>query len=429
MTQDLIVTADPALPLLHLSVVTKSGALLDPPGKEGATRLLFRLMRRSVLGMTPEEVDEAFDGMGATLGVDVQRSVAGFHGGCIARQKTAFFSLVRQLVAQPDFSSDEFSRLKDEALADWHESIDSDSTLVRRAFTRHLFVDHPYGRLAGGDAESLQKITLDDLKSLHQSLFRSSSLIVSLAGDVSEREAVGLKTDLDSALNDALPNMPEISDPQLLPGRRLIFVDKPERTQTQIAIGGMGTHPLDEDHTALYIAHTIFGGTFTSRLSREVRGKRGWSYGASSSLPIDRKRQAFSLWTFPKSEDAAACIRLELELLEKLIEKGVTKSEISAAKRYLSNSHVFSVDTAAKRASLALDAQIYHLPEGYFDEYLQRISACTLEEVNAAIKRRLSAEDLLICVVGTKESILQDLTDSIPRLKTSTVYPFNAPAG
>jgi len=428
MIQDLIVTTDPALPLLHLSVVTKSGALLDPPGKEGAVRLLFRLMRRSVVGMSPEEVDEAFDSLGATLGVDVQRSTAGFHGGCIAREKTSFFTLVCQLVSQPDFSLDEFTRLKNEALAEWQESLDNDSILVRRALTRHLFVDHPYSRLAGGDAESLQKISLDDLKELHSRLFSAGSLIVSLAGDVTESEAVQLKADLDRALNDTHLNPPEGPQPQVPAGRRLVFVDKAERTQTQIAIGGLGTHPLDMDHTALYIAHTIFGGTFTSRLSREVRGKRGWSYGASSSLPIDRMRQSFSLWTFPKSDDAAACVRLQLDLLETFIQKGVKNSELSAAKRYLSNSHVFSIDTAAKRASLALDAQIYQLPRGYFDEYLARISACTLEEVNAAIKQRLSAEDLLVCVVGTKEAILDEVAASIPRLKNTVVLPHNAPA-
>src|SRR5690606_32750779 len=103
--------------------------------------------------------------------------------------------------------------------------------------------------------------------------------------------------------------------PAPLAAPRVVIVDKPERTQTQILIGCLGTRPSDEDHTALVVANTVFGGAFSARLMQSIRAERGWSYGAYSSLPIDRTRQAFSMWAFPKTGDCAPCVELELAML------------------------------------------------------------------------------------------------------------------
>src|SRR6185436_10005196 len=198
------------------------------------------------------------------------------------------------------------------------------------------------------------------------------------------------------------------------------------RTQTQILIGCLGTHPSDADHLALHVGNTIFGGTFTARLMQEVRAKRGWSYGAYSNLPYDRRRRGFSLWTFPKAADAAACIKLEIELLEKWVSGGVTPKELSWAKRYLVRSHAFAVDTATKRVGQALDEEVYGLPPGYHSEYIDRIKAFSLEDVNAAIKNRITPSNLIVTVLGTAADIQDSVRVSIPNLESTEVIPFDS---
>ena len=208
-----------------------------------------------------------------------------------------------------------------------------------------------------------------------------------------------------------------------MPGRRLVIVDKPDRTQTQILIGCLGSNARDDDHVALLVANTIFGGTFTARMTQEVRSKRGWSYGAYSNLPIDRQRQSFSMWTFPKADDAGACLKLELDMLSELREKGVTKQELSWAKRYLVRSHCFAIDTAAKRVGLALDQALYDLPEDYYTRYLERVQAVTLDQANAAVQNRLSVEDVLVTVVGTNSVIGDAVREAVVGLTSTEVVP------
>lgn len=426
-TRSAIVEGAPGLPLLHLSLSFRRGQKLDPPGKEGASRLLLRLMRRSVRGLTPEALDEKLDALGATLSTDASRAASTISGGCISRSTEEFLALVHKVICEPEFSADEFDRLVKETLAAWTESLDNDSAVARRFFVQALFRGHPYENLLGGTKTSLSRITLRDLEELYETTFHQNRACLALAGDVSTDSAEEIRKLLLGSLPEAdLGEFVRIEPPGPS-GRHLTFVDKPERSQTQILIGCLGTHPDDDDHMPLFLGHTIFGGTFSARLSREVRGKRGWSYGAYSDLPFDKMRQGFSLWTFPQASDAADCIRLELELLEEFIEHGIREEELEAAKKYLKNSHVFSVDTAEKRAHLALDRFIYYLPDDYHSKYLDRVAAVTKAEVDAALKRRLSAKNLEITVLGTFSEIGRDIERAIPDLGGTDIVPFDHP--
>lgn len=422
----LFVETSPALPLVGISASLPRGAAMDPPGKEGATRMMARLVRRTGGNRTATEMDELVDALGGSLSIESSSSVIALHGGVIARSASRFVDVLADIVTQPAFRQDEFQLLQRETRAELVELLDNDRALARRWFRRRLFAGHPYGRPIGGTLDSVDRIDLADLEALYRQLFVREGLVLGFAGDIDESRAFTYAERLSAPLpSGPLPPDP-VEEPSGPKGRQLVIVDKPERTQTQILIGGLGTHPHDADHTALYVANTIFGGTFTARLTQEVRAKRGWSYGAYSSLPFDRQRHAFSLWTFPKAEDAAPCIALQLDMLRTLRERGVTRAELARAKKYLCRSHAFAVDTAGKRVSLRVDSLVYRLPPNYYEEYTERVQAVSLDEVNAAIRARIPEDDLLITVLGTDADIGSSLRDAIPGLQSVEVIPFDA---
>jgi zinc protease len=143
-------------------------------------------------------------------------------------------------------------------------------------------------------------------------------------------------------------------------------------------------------------------------------------------MPFDRRRQSFSMWTFPKAEDAGPCVKLELEMLHELREKGVTKAELSWAKRYMIRSHCFAIDTAAKRVGLELDQTLYDLPDSYYAHYLERVQAVTLEQVNQAVQNRISEENLLVTVVGTESAIGNSVREAVTDLASTEVVAFDS---
>jgi zinc protease len=420
-----LVETSRALPLVSITISERSGAIDDPPGKEGLARFAVRLMRRTGGGLTPQEVDTRIDSLGGALGADASQSTAGFHGTVISRSLEPFVDLLIDVLARPGFSADEHGRLQREIQSDLVELRDNDRALAQRWFRCKLFADHAYGRSSGGTIASVSAIAPEDVKAQHARSMCSDNLVFAFAGDIDADGATRVAERIVAALPRGARSGDALGDPRPVPGRRLVFVDKPERTQTQILIGGLGTHPRDADHVALHVANTVFGGTFTARMTREIRSKRGWSYGAYSNLPYDRHRQAFSMWTFPKAEDAAACVRLEIELLEAWRDRGISARELAWAQRYLTRSHAFAIDTAQKRVGLALDEEIYDLPAGYYADYIDHTNAVTLEQANQAVRDRISTDDLLVVVVGTASEIGDALRDAIPNLARSEVVPFD----
>ena len=422
----LLIESSPALPLVHVTVALTSGALEDPAGKEGLTRLTARAMRRTGGGLTQQQLDTRIDSLGGSLGADVSHSTVSFNGTVIARNLDAFLDLMIDVLARPGFSEEELALLRRETEAELIEARDNDRALARRWFSRKMFAGHPYARSVSGHLTTVPTMTAGDVRALYQRTWTRENVVLSFSGDIDAAHARASAERLLEALGSGPRLADQVTDPTGPRGRSLVFVDKPERTQTQILIGGLGSHPRDPDHIALHVANTVLGGTFTARLMKEVRSKRGWSYGAYSSLPYDRHRQAFSLWTFPKASDAAACIQLELELLAAWCEKGITQRELAGAKRYLTRSHAFAIDTATKRVGLAFHALIYDLPPGYYEGYLDHIGEVSLERANAAIRDRIDPEHLVVAVVGTAAEIEAEVRASIPGLGPHEIVAHDA---
>jgi zinc protease len=426
-SEDPIVIVEPsrALPLVSMTIALRTGSQEDPAGKEGLTRFMARLMRRTGGGLTSQELDTRIDALGGSLGADVGVSSASFNGAVIARSLGAFTDLLISVVAAPSFAADELTHLKRESEGELIEARDNDRALAQRWFRRKFFAGHPYGRTVSGTVGTVQSFADADVRELYERSLQAKNLVFAFGGDIDRERATEIRDRVMAALPQGERRPDTVPEPTQRSGRHLVIVDKPERTQTQILIGTLGTHPHDPDHTALHVANTVFGGTFTARMTQQIRSERGWSYGAYSDLSYDRRRQAFSMWTFPKASDAAPCIRLQLEMLEHFCKDGITPKELAWAKRYLARSHAFSVDTAAKRVGLALDSELYGLPPGYHEKYVERISAITLDEANAAVRARISPADLLVVVVGTEAEVGGQIREAIDRLDSSEVVPFD----
>ncbi|HSO38188.1 MAG TPA: pitrilysin family protein [Labilithrix sp.] len=419
------VESSTVLPLVSLSLSLRSGALADPDGKDGLSRITARMMRRGCKGMTSPEIESAVDRLGGEIGFDVGPSTISLHGQVIRRNLQPFIELIARILGTPTFDPEELARLKRETVAELLETRDNDRALAGLAFRRALFAGHPYSRTAAGRPASVETITREDVLATYARRFVQSDMVLGFAGAITEEEA---KT-LGSALVRSVPEGPRVetalSDPTPPIGRRLYFVDKPERTQTQILIGALGTHPRDPDHHPLVAATAVFGGTFTSRMMREIRSKRGWSYGTSARLSIERKRHAFTMGAFPAAADCAPCVALELTLLEDFAKDGITPRELAFIKNYLVRSHAFEVDTAPKRLGQALEVELLDLPADYHTGYLDHVRAVTLETANAAVRDRLSAENLVVVVVGTASEILEPVLKAIPNLVEHSVQPFD----
>ena len=415
----------PAVPLVSIVVALRCGSASDPAGKAGLARIAMRMLRRGCEGLTPEQIEFRIDSLGAEMAVDTSPSTVAVHAQVISRNVDGFVALLARLLSSPTFPQDEIDRLKRETIAEIIESRDNDRVVGQKAMQRTLFEGHPYGRNPGGTTESVERVAREDVLAFHQRFVVQGNIVVGIAGDLHPDRAPVVARALISALPGASLAVDDVPEPTLRPGRRLLLVDKPERTQTQILVATLGTSPRDDDHLALVVSNAVFGGTFTSRLMREVRSKRGWSYGASARAMIDRRRQAWVMWTFPAAQDAAPCLKLTLDLMTAWVQGGVTQREVSFIQRYLVRSYAFEIDTATKRLHQALDVELLGLPEDYYTTWTQRIRAVTPEAASAAAKNRIHPESLLAVVVGTASQVLLPVREAVVDLAEASVVPFD----
>jgi zinc protease len=415
-----------ALPLVSIAVALRTGASSDPIGKEGLTRVMVRMLRRGCRGMSSHEFEETIDTLGAEISADVSSSVITLHADVITRSLDRLVDLMATMMSHPTFDEGEIGKLLRETEGEIVEARDNDRSLATRHFRRMVFEGHPYGRRLGGTIPSVLALTQADVRAHHALHFTRGNIAIAFAGDLRQERAVELAARLLSALPPGAGAPADIASPERHGNRRLVFVDKPERTQTQILLGEVGSHPRDADHIPLHVATTIFGGTFTSRMMKAIRSERGWSYGAYARLPYDKERDAFSMWTFPAAKDAAACITLELELLNAWRDKGISARELAFAKRYLVRSHAFDIDTPQKRVHQRLDVDLFDLPADYHDKYIENVQAVTLDQANEAVRLRISSDDLVVSVVGTHAEIGEAVASAVPGLAKVEVVAYDA---
>lgn len=425
MSTPVYVECSGALPIVSVVIAFRSGSAHDPVGRDGVARIVARMLRRGAEGLPAQQIEETVDALGGEFAADVSVSASSVHFEVIRRSLDPMVDLVARVLSRPTFDEIELARLLRESEAEIIEARDSDRALANRALRRTLFAGHPYGRRASGTIATLRSIGQADARAFYERHYCRANALVAISGDVTVAEGHAIAERLLAGLPEGAIVPDPVRPPSRRPGRHLVFVDKPDRTQTQMGIGGLGTDARDPDHIPLIVANTAFGGTFTSRLMQEVRVKRGWSYGASSRVGFDRQRDAFTMWTAPAATDAPGCLTLQLDLLHTFRQEGITEAELDFVRRYLVRSHAFDIDTARKRVHQRIEADLYDLPAGYHAQYVERVQAVELAAARAAVRERISEADLVIAVVGTHSELGDAIAKAIPDLASVTVAPFD----
>ncbi len=414
------------LPIVDVDVIVLRGSILDPRGKEGLTRLTARLMRRGPKGTSAEAFDERLDSLGATLTISVGHESMRIQGSVIRRNLGRFLREVAAVATRPGLRRKDFARLRRTAEAELVQLRDHDGALAARAFRRSLFGDHSYGRPVSGTSSSVKSLQLAEVRAHHERLIRAPHLLIGLAGDVTPEDAERLIDSSFSGLTRGATRRPPRREPRQREGRHVVLVDKPKRTQSQVYIGTLGMAVGDPDSHAMIVGNTAFGGTFTARLMKEVRSERGWSYGAYSKLGADRQREAWSMWTHPGAEQLVDCVRLQLALYEAWLDRGLTRAEVARTKRYLIKSHPFDLETASKRLEPKLQGYKHQLPADWFSSYTERLRALSRSDVNDAVRRHLSRDDLSIAVLATATPELEAALRSTAGVRSLEVIPFDS---
>lgn len=415
LAMDVTFEKDPSLPLVYLNLVIKGGAGADPSKKSGLTNFMGEMVLRGTRTRNKKQIDLELDQLGSTLAVETRIESMIIRGVVLSSQLESYLKLLEEVILTPSFPEVEIRKLKAELKTALLNELSNDNFLASRHFNRFLFGKHPYGNPILGKIEDLELITRSDVIRHYDRNVREKYLLFIGAGD-STTEILKVWA---QRISKSRPSHSEhvsetIEKPTEYPKRRLLLVDKPERTQTQIYGGQVGILMTDPVFFPLYLGNFAFGGgSFSARMMVEIRVKRGWSYGANSYFRQGLQPRSWQFHLFPSAKDTTEALAYTVKMIENLREVGISKDEFEQAQKSLVNSAGFMFNTPKKRVENTLLERTLNLPEGFMKSYGPELSKVTLESVNASLKAFLRPEKISITVLCTANELREKLAQSI----------------
>ena len=194
----------------------------------------------------------------------------------------------------------------------------------------------------------------------------------------------------------------------------IVFVDKPDANQSQIRVGRLGIPRNHSDYLPLYVTNRIFGGGFNSRLSTEVRQKKGLTYGAYSNFNSHLLAGDFSASTFTRSEATVEATKLMIDLIARMSSGELGPAELDFARDYIAGVFPIQSETGEQVASRLLAVAQYQLPADYNDAYQRKVLAVTPAKVKEMAGRYFDASNLVVVLVGNTKQFRDAITKEFP---------------
>ena len=398
-----VVTPMPGRALIAASLVIRAGAGDEPAGLGGATVLSARALTEGTEVRDAIELTEAAERLGASIHAEAGWD-ATFAGLDVpASRLTPALDLLAEVLRRPSFPEREVVRLRDERLTDLLQAKADPRRRAEEAFVAAIYApSSPYHRPAGGLAETVERLTADDLRAIHDRGFDPGRAAIVVAGEVDPevvlRDADALFGDWIAAPTVETPG--PIDDTSAVSGRFVQVVHRPGAVQTEIRVGHRALSRRNPDFYPVSVMGAILGGLFNSRLNMNLREEKGYTYGASAGFDMRRASGPFAARAAVNTEVTLPALREMLGELDRIREAPVSDDELRAARDFLVGVFPLRFETPGPVAGSLAGLFVHDLPEDELTRYRGSIEAVTVEDVHRVAREHIRPEAAAIVLVG-----------------------------
>ena len=392
----------PQLPMVDIRVTFNAGSARDGD-RPGLATLTNGMLEEGSGALDANAIAEQFDQLGANTSFSSLRDMATASLRSLTDEKLLQPAVrtFAQLLREPNFPSDALERVRKQMIVGLRHESQSPGSLGSKAFFHSLYGDHPYASHSSGEMGSVQALSRSDLQAYHQRYYVGHNAVVAIVGAVDRNQAEALAEQVVGSLpaGKAAPALPAVAT---LTDASTQHIEHPA-TQTHLLLGQPGMSRGDADYFALYIGNHILGGSgLTSRISNEIREKRGLSYSAYSyfSPMAADGPYLLSLQTKTKSLDEALSVLRAT--LNHFINEGPSEKELIASKKNITGGFALNVDSNKDILGYIAMIGFYQLPLDYLDRFIERVNAVTVAQIHDAFKRRIHPDKMVLITVGEK---------------------------
>jgi zinc protease len=393
------------LPMVDVSVDFPAGSAFDMREKSGTASMTNNMLRLGAGGMDENAIAIRLADIGAQYGgrLDPDRAGVGMRMLSSQREREASLDVLGRMLTKPAFPAEILEREKTRLIAALKEADTKPDAIASRTFNRLIYPNHPYGLRSSGEVETVAKLTRDDLAAFHRRFYTADRAIVAIMGDVSRDEASAIADSLTAPLPTSegeAPVLPPVTEPSKAESR---WITHPA-TQSHIMMGAPGIRRDDPDYFALFVGnHILGGGGFSSRMTDEVRQKRGLAYSAYSYFSPLLREGPFVIGMQTKGEQAREALSVAQKTLADFVAQGPTAKELAAAKKNIVGGFPMRIDSNRKIHEYLAVIGFYRLPLTYLDDFTAKVEAVSAEQIKAAFQKRVHPERMITVVVGQPE--------------------------
>ena len=393
------------VPLISVNALVRVGAVHDPVG--GMAEIAAQSLMLGAAGESKQQIEQQVDFLGASLDVSADLEGSSVRADFMAKDCDTMLRLVSNVLQRPDFDAEEFAKLKARSIAGLELDKQSPKSVIRRYFSALFFGSHPYGNPVSGTQNSLERLTLSDVKAFYNRFYQPGNTTLCVVGDFEvdamktllaqqfggwEAREVGAPLDLKSGLAGAgLP--------------RVLLVNKPDALETTFMVGGKGIARNNPDYVGVAVINTILGGRFTSWLNDELRVNSGLTYGAYSRFVPFCDSGVFLMSTFTQTESTEQALDLALETYQRLWTQGIDAATLASAKAYVKGQFPPRYQTCAQLAGLLADMALYGFDESYINDFQQQVDQLTEADCQRLIHQYFPRKSLQFVLIGNADII------------------------
>src|SRR5687767_481619 len=434
-------------PLISFRLVFNTGAASDPRGKEGLAALTAAMLAQGgSRAMTYEQIVEAMYPMASGFGWQIDKEMTTFSGTAHIDNLEKYYGLISQMLLDPGFRAEDFSRLKADAINFLKVTLreNNDEELGKEYLYNLIYDGHPYEHHNIGTLSSLEKLTIDDVRQFYKENYTRANVVVGLAGGYPSNFAAKVETDF-AKLPAGTARSVVYETPKPAAGLKIDLV-KRETRATALSLG----FPIDinrsgKDWPALAVVASYLGQhrSSNSYLYQKLREARGLNYGDYAYIEyfprgmfqftpdpnLGRQTQIFQIWIRPVvPENGHFVLRAALYEYDKLVREGMSKETFEATREFLIKNNNILTQTQDAQLGYALDSRYYNIPD-YVSYMREQLTKLTLEDVNNAIRKYLKSDAMQVVMItkdaaGLREAIVSNkpspITYNSPKPKEIT---------
>lgn len=410
------------LPIVSMNLVVNAGGALESADKSGVSSMTASMLNQGTKTRSALDIANGLQAIGANVNAGSSFDNTTVSMQTLTKNLDAALGFFTDEVMNPAFPETEFKSLKGRVLNSFRQRRASATAVAGVVYDKVLYGDQAYGRQLTGDEKTVAAMTRDDLANFYNANYRPNNSTLIVVGDV---QAADIKTRLEKAFADWKPadvTAASFAEQHMMAKPGIYLVDKPGAAQSSVSIGLVGIERNNPDFFAVQVMNSILGGGGTARLFMNLREDKGYTYGAYSRFTPRRGAGPFSASGEIQTISTKEAVQEFLKEINGIRgARPVTQTELDVNKQSFIRRFPSAFETVGGISNQLAALVVYGLPDSYFNDYIQKIGAVSLADVNRVANKYLDPSKMAIVIVGDRKVIepgLKELGQPISILDT-----------